>query len=109
MGNPACTMVSMHECNVPDAAGTHLTIPIFFPCSPNVKIINLKASKQGDMTLCMNRIPTPAGLFSIHLPNVIQKGSIKVKFGGKPAARQKDLMVHGGKISLGILNVLIGG
>lgn len=109
MGNPACTMVSMHKCDVPDAAGTHLTIPIFFPCSPMVKIMKLKAGIQGDMTLCLHRIATPAGPLPIPIPNLIRKGSQKVKFGGKPAARQQDRMAHGGKISLGIPNVMIGG
>ncbi len=109
MGNPACTMVSMHKCDVPDAAGTHLSIPIFFPCSPSVKIMKLKAGMQGDTSICLNRIPTPAGPLPIALPNLILKGSMKVKFGGKPAAGQKDMMAHGGKISLGTANVMIGG
>jgi len=43
------------------------------------------------------------------MPNTIQKGSQKVKFGGKPAARAKDKMAHGGEISMGIPNVKIGG
>ena len=109
MGNPACTMVSMHQCDVPDAAGKHLSIPIFFPCSPSVKIMKLKAGIQGDSTLCLHRIPTPAGPLPIPLPNLIQKGSMKVKFGGKPAARQKNMMAHGGKILHGTANVMIGG
>lgn len=109
MGNPACTMVSMHKCDVPDAAGTHFSIPVFFPCSPSVKTMKLKAGKQGDSTLCLHRLSTPAGLLPIPLPNLILKGSMKVKFGGKPAARRKDMMAHGGKISHGTANVMIGG
>ena len=109
MGNPVSTMLSMHKCDVPDASGTHITIPIFFPCSPKVKIMNLKAGIQGDMTLCLNRIATPAGPVPIPLLNMIKKGSQTVKFGGKPAAREKDVMAHGGKISMGIQNVKIGG
>ena len=51
----------------------------------------LKPAIQGDMTLCLNRIATPFGPVPIPMPNTIQKGSQKVKFGGKPAARAKDL------------------
>ncbi|MEY2587671.1 MAG: hypothetical protein RLZZ45_948 [Bacteroidota bacterium] len=109
MGNPVASLLSMHKCNSPDAAGTHLTIPIFFPCSPKVKVMCLKPAIQGDMTLCLNRIATPFGPVPIPMPNTIQKGSQKVKFGGKPAARAKDKMAHGGEISMGIPNVKIGG
>lgn len=68
----------------------------------------MNAGVQGDMTLCLHRIPTPAGPVPIPMPNTVKKGSLKVKFGGKPAAREKDMMAHGGKISKGIPLVKIG-
>lgn len=108
MGSPVGSLISLHKCDMPDAAGTHIEIPIFFPCSPKVKVLKMGAAVQGDMTLCLHRIPTPAGPVPIPMPNTIQKGSLKVKFGGKPAAREKDKMAHGGKLSKGIPNVKIG-
>jgi len=108
MGNPVVSLLSMHKCDMPDAAGTHVEIPIFFPGSTKVKVLKMNAGVQGDMTLCLHRIPTPAGPVPIPMPNTIQKGSLKVKFGGKPAAREKDLMAHGGKVSKGIPLVKIG-
>lgn len=108
MGNPVASLISMHKCDMPDAAGTHVEIPIFFPGSTKVKVFKMNAGVQGDMTLCLHRIPTPAGPVPIPMPNTIQKGSMKVKFGGKPAAREKDMMAHGGKISKGIPLVKIG-
>ncbi|MDA7712081.1 PAAR domain-containing protein [Flavobacteriaceae bacterium] len=108
MGNPVAPMMALHKCDVPDAAGTHLEIPIFFPCSKKVKVMKLPVCLQGDQTLCLNRIPTPAGPVPIPLPNVVKKGSAKVKFEKKPVARKDDPMAHGGKINFGIPNVKIG-
>ena len=108
MGKDAIIPLGMHKCNVPDAAGTHLELPIFFPGSPKVKITKMKAIVKGDMSLCLNRIPTPAGPVPIPMPNVVQNGSQKVKFGEKPAARKDDPMAHGGKISMGIPLVKVG-
>ena len=108
MGKPVASLLSMHKCDMPDAGGTHIEIPIFFPCSNKVKVLKMNAGVQGDMTLCLHRIPTPAGPVPIPMPNTVQKGSLKVKFGGKPAARENDMMAHGGKISKGIPLVKIG-
>ena len=109
MGKPVATQFALHRCDVPDAVGTHLEIPIFFPYSKKVKVVKMPVCLQGDQTFCLNRILTPAGPVPIPLPNVIQKGSAKVKFEKKPVARKDDPMAHGGKINSGIFNVKIGG
>jgi uncharacterized Zn-binding protein involved in type VI secretion len=108
MGNPVASLLSMHKCGMPDAGGTHVEIPFFFSCSTIVKVLKLNAGVQGDMTLCFHRIPTFAGPVPIPMPNTVQKGSLTVKFGEKPSARQKDMLSHGEKISRGIPLIKIG-
>jgi len=108
MRSPVAATLSMHTCNVADAGGTHQEIPLFFPCSSKVKVLGMNAGVKGDMTLCLHRISTPAGLVPIPMPNLVDKGSLKVKFGGKPVARENDKMAHGGKISKGIPLIKIG-
>jgi uncharacterized Zn-binding protein involved in type VI secretion len=38
----------------------------------------------------------------------VQKGSLKVTFGGKAAIRQGDTTLHGGAITAGYSKVMIG-
>ena len=108
MGNPVASLLSLYKCDMSDAGGTHIETPIFFPSSSKVKVLKMNVVLQGDMALCPHRNPTPSGSVAVPMPNPVQKGSLTVKFGEKPAARQKDMLSHGGKISKGIPLVKIG-
>lgn len=108
MGNPVASLLSMHKCGMPDAGGMHVEISIFSPCSTKVKVLKMNAGVRGDMTCCFYRIPTPAGRVPVPMPNPVQKGSLTMKFGGKPAAKEKDMLTHIGKISGGIALLKIG-
>lgn len=108
MANPVASLLSMHKCNRPDAEGMHVEIPVFFTCNAKVKVLNVNAAVQGDMIFCFHRIPTPVGPVVIPTSNPVQKGFLKVKFGGKPATREKDRMANRWEIFKGSPLLKIG-
>lgn len=65
--------------------------------SPNVIIGFMPAARVGDMAVCVGP------------PDVIAKGSATVMIGFMPAARLGDNTAHGGVITVGFPQVMIGG
>ena len=101
MGQPAARLTDMHTCPMQTPAVPspipHVGGPITGPGVPTVMIGGMPASVLGDMAVCTGP------------PDTIAKGSATVLIGGKPAARMGDNTAHGGAITVGCPNVLIGG
>lgn len=97
---PAARLTDFHECPMV-TPGTppipHVGGPITGPGEPSVLIDKLPAARVGDMLVCVGP------------PDSIVKGSSSVMIGGMPAARMGDQTAHGGQITLGAFNVMIGG
>ncbi|WNO61004.1 PAAR domain-containing protein [Rheinheimera sp. MMS21-TC3] len=97
MGKPAAVIGMMHLCpKVQPGPVPHVGGPIIAG-SPNVSICGIPAARKGDKLVCVGP------------PDTINSGSSTVFINGKNAARLGDSTAHGGKIILGIPNVLIGG
>ena len=101
MGQPAARLTDMHTCPMQTPAVPspipHVGGPITGPGVPSVLIGKMPASVVGDVATCVGP------------PDTIAKGSATVMIGGRPAARMGDTTAHGGVITLGCPNVLIGG
>ena len=97
MGKPAARVGDMHTCPLSDGPKPHVGGPVLPPGVPTVLIGGQPAATVGNQCVCVS----PA-------PDVIQQGSASVKIGGQPAARLGDATAHGGIISVGFANVLIG-
>jgi len=100
MGQPAARISDLHVCpmvtpGIPPIP--HVGGPVIGPGVPTVLIANMPASVVGDLATCTGP------------PDTIQKGSMTVSIGGKPAARMGDPTAHGGTIAIGYPTVLIGG
>jgi uncharacterized Zn-binding protein involved in type VI secretion len=100
MGKPAARIGDMHTCpmitpGVPPVP--HIGGPILPPGCPTVLIGGSPAARAGDMATCTGP------------PDPIVVGSVTVLIGGQPAARMGDQTSHGGIISAGFPQVLIGG
>ncbi|MBE9492453.1 MAG: PAAR domain-containing protein [Bacteroidetes bacterium] len=98
---PAARVGDMHTCPMQTPAFPspipHVGGPITGPGCPTVLIGGLPAAVMGDMATCTGP------------PDTIIVGSATVLICGKPAARMGDQTAHGGMISVGATNVLIGG
>jgi len=98
---PAARVGDLHICpkNTPSPGGPipHVGGPILPPGAKSVLIGSLPAACKGYKLLCVGP------------PDTIDAGSSSVEIEGKPAARMGDATAHGGKISLGMFTVLIGG
>ena len=55
-----------------------------------------------------NTVPEGDACVCVGPPDVIAMGSMKVLIGGQPAARLGDMTAHGGAITVGFPQVLIG-
>ncbi|MCP4708156.1 MAG: hypothetical protein GY869_06000, partial [Planctomycetes bacterium] len=100
MGKPAARIGDMHTCPMATPATPpvpHVGGPILPPGCIKVLIGNRPAARVGDKAFC---VASP--------PDVIALGAFSVLIGGKPAARMGDTTMHGGKIALGCMTVLIG-
>ncbi len=101
MGQPAARLTDMHTCPMQTPAVPspipHVGGPITGPGVPNVLIGGMPASVMGDIAICTGP------------PDSIIKGSATVMIGGRPAARMGDTTAHGGVVTVGCPNVLIGG
>ncbi len=95
---PAARIGDMHTCPMA-TPGTppvpHVGGPIIKGC-PTVMIGFMPAARMGDMATCVGP------------PDVIAKGSFTVMIGFMPAARLGDMTVHGGVVSVGFPQVMIG-
>ncbi len=97
---PAARQTDMHTCPMQTPGLPpipHVGGPILGPCIPNVLIVKLPAAVLGDTLTCVGP------------PDAIVKGSATVMISGRPAARVGDTTAHGGVITLGAPNVIIGG
>lgn len=99
MGQPAARISDFHTCPL-STPGTppipHVGGPVLPPGTPTVLIGNLPAACVGDMCLCVGP------------PDAIANGAFTVLLGGKPAARQGSLTMHGGSVIMGFPTVLLG-
>jgi len=95
---PAVRLTDMHTCPMVDATGVpHVGGPILGPGALTVLINNLPAAVMGDSVTCVGP------------PSSIIKGSATVMITNMPAARMGDNTSHGGAITSGSANVMIGG
>lgn len=94
---PAARVGDMHTCPMVTGVVPHVGGPILPPGCPTVLIGGMPAARASDMATCTGP------------PDTIAKGSATVKIGGMPAARMGDNTAHGGVITLGCPQVMIGG
>ena len=100
MGQPAARVGDLHTCPMVTPGMPpipHVGGPIMPPGCPTVFIGGMPAATLGNMCTCVGP------------PDSIIKGSMTVMIGGKPAARMGDNTAHGGVITVGFPQVLIGG
>ncbi len=95
---PAARVGDLHTCPMVNPTGgvPHVGGPIFQGAS-SVLIGFLPAARMGDMAICAGP------------PDSIAIGSTSVLIEGKPAARMGDMTAHGGTITIGHPQTLIGG
>lgn len=95
---PAARVGDMHVCPMA-TPGTppvpHVGGPVTMGC-PTVMIGFMPAARVGDLATCVGP------------PDVIVKGSMTVMIGFMPAARMGDMTAHGGMVTMGFPQVLIG-
>ena len=96
MFSPAARLTDLHACPMVTARVPHVGGPILPPCHPMTLIAGLPAARIGDLAFCAGP------------PDTIVTGAFTVLIAGKPAARIGDSCVHGGKIVMGCMTVLIG-
>lgn len=96
MGMPAARIGDPHICPMVTGVVPHVGGPILPPCAINVLTGSLPQARVTDMLTCVGP------------PDVIVLGSFTVLVNSLPAARMFDTTAHGGKIMMGLPNVLIG-
>jgi uncharacterized Zn-binding protein involved in type VI secretion len=97
---PAARLTDDHECPMETPSIVpipHVGGPILGPGTPTVLIGGLPAARVGDLLACHGAHDT------------IVQGSSTVTITGIPAARMGDTTAHGGRITTGAMNVMIGG
>lgn len=95
---PAARLGDMHTCPMLTEAGSpHTGGPILMGAA-NVLVAGQPAACLGDTCTC-----------AAPQPDAIMKGSATVLIAGRPAARVGDSTAHGGVVTVGAMNVLIGG
>jgi uncharacterized Zn-binding protein involved in type VI secretion len=97
MSRPAARVGDMHTCPMVTGTVPHVGGPVQPPGNPTVLIAGHHAARVGDMCVCVGP------------PDTIIMGSATVLIGGMYAARMGDATAHGGVITVGALNVIIGG
>ncbi len=100
MGLPAARVGDMHVCPMVTPGPPpvpHVGGPILGPGCLTVLIGGQVASVVGDQATCVG----PA-------PDMVVAGSATVLLGGKPASRLSGACAHGGSITVGFPQVLIG-
>ncbi len=96
MGQPAARVGDLHVCPMVTVLVPHVGGPILPPGAPTVFIGGIPAARVGDQAVCTGP------------PDVILMGSATVMIAGQPAARLGDMTAHGGTITLGCMQVMIG-
>jgi uncharacterized Zn-binding protein involved in type VI secretion len=98
--SPAARLTDPHVCPLQTSGLPpilHRGGAIAGPGVPAVLIGGLPAAVVGDSAICVGP------------PNSIVQGSATVLIGNRPAARLGDALAHGGRITLGLPTVLVGG
>ena len=95
-GKPVATVTSMHVCPMVTGVVPHVGGPVIGPGAPNVLINNKPAAIMGDMCTCAGP------------PDMLVMGNPAVLINGKPVACVGDMTAHGGTITIGEPNVMIG-
>ncbi|MBL4805920.1 MAG: PAAR domain-containing protein [Rhodobacteraceae bacterium] len=97
---PAARIGDMHVCPMV-TPGTppipHVGGPLLPPGKPTVLIGCLPAATMGNAAVCVGP------------PDSVVKGSSSVMISNMPAARMGDSCAHGGTITVGFPQVMIGG
>lgn len=96
MPGPIATIGSMHICPMCNGSTPHIGGPISGPGAPNIMINGKTAALMGDICICVGS------------PDMIAQGAAAVFFNGIPVACQGDITAHGGIITEGEANVVIG-
>lgn len=96
MPGPIATLGSMHVCPMTTGPAPHVGGPVTGPGTPNILVNNKPAAVMGDMCVCAGP------------PDVIAQGATNVFFNGVPVACMGDMTAHGGVITVGEPNVIIG-
>lgn len=96
MAQPAARAGDLHVCPMVTGTVPHVGGPILPPGCPTVLIGGQPAARATDLCTCVGP------------PDVIVKGSAMVLIGGLLAARIGDSTAHGGTITIGMVNVLVG-
>ncbi len=96
MPGPVATIGSLHVCPMCSGTVPHVGGPVSGPGAPNILINGKPAALMGDMCVCIGP------------PDVIAQGAPSVFFNGVPVACQGDMTAHGGMISAGEPNVILG-
>ncbi len=96
MAGPAATIGSMHVCPMVTGTTPHVGGPVIGPGAPTVLINGKPAAVMGDTVTCAGP------------PDTIVQGESTVLINGKPAATVGCMTAHGGSITVGEPNVLIG-
>src|SRR6266436_5162077 len=94
---PAARVTDLHTCPMSTGPVPHTGGPILPPCSINVQTNDLFQARATDKAFCAGP------------PDFIVTGSSSVFVNDLMAARSTDKTMHGGLITLGSVNVLIGG
>lgn len=92
----AARLNDMHSCPAQSGNIPHIGGVILGPGTNTVLINGRPAAVVGDTLMCN------AGI------DIINTGSSTVFIGGRPAARMGDKTAHGGQITTGASNVIIG-
>ncbi len=96
MPGPIATIGSMHVCPMCTGTTPHVGGPVIGPGAPNILINGKPAALMGDSCTCVGP------------PDVIAQGAPNVFFNGVPVSCLGDLTAHGGTITIGEPNVIIG-
>ncbi len=96
MPGPIATIGSMHVCPMTSGTVPHVGGPVTGPGAPNILINNKPAALMGDLCTCVGP------------PDTIVQGAPSVFFNGVPVACIGDMTAHGGSITSGEANVIIG-
>ncbi|QXP54516.1 PAAR domain-containing protein [Cellulophaga sp. HaHa_2_95] len=96
MPGPIATQGSMHVCPMSDGPKPHVGGPVIGPGAINILVNNKPAALIGDICTCVGP------------PDMIAQGAPNVFFNGVPVACQGDMTAHGGVITVGEPNVIIG-
>jgi uncharacterized Zn-binding protein involved in type VI secretion len=93
--SPAARIGDMHTCPMCDVLKPHVGGPVAMGCA-TVFIGGKPAVRVTDLTTCAGP------------PDGVAMGSPTVMIGGLPAARIGDITMHGGVVTVGCPQVMIG-